>query len=137
MPSLSTLEETKGRAMVYCLPAAWPDGNVEAHGEEGSGQPSLKCSTGFPASGTHTPSHTCTHKPLLYTCNETEKKTEPWVHRNLYVQIRASRATHTFIHTTVPGSVVDERLGFVFGEVVGFELFDGGDPRPVLFCRCA
>lgn len=34
--------------------------------------------------------------------------------------------------TALPGGVVDQRLRFVFGEVVGLELFDGGDSRPLL-----
>lgn len=39
--------------------------------------------------------------------------------------------------SAVPGCVINERLGLVLGELVGFELFDRGYPRPAVFCGSA
>lgn len=63
-------------------------------------------------------------------------------HLNLHTHICTNTSTH--LHTdvcphthTIPGSMVDERLWLVFGEIVGLKLLNGVDPRPVVLCRCA
>jgi hypothetical protein len=59
-------------------------------------------------------------------------------HTNIYAFTNPHRnvcTSNTLMdaHThRVPGRMVDERLRFVFGEVVGFEFLDARDPWPAV-----
>ena len=80
--------------------------------------------------------HMNTHQHCMYVTGSLEHKKMKQKRRDRNMQ---DTHTHTHTHTqkTVPGSVVDYRLRFVFGKVVGLKLFDGGDSRPVLLCGSA
>lgn len=84
-----------------------------------------KCFTGFPACSRHTHTdtsmHTHTHSRIYIN------------YINAKGQIRKNRS-HV---RAVPGGMIDDWLGFVFGEAVGFKLFDRRDSWPVLLCRCS
>lgn len=92
-----------------------------------------KCFTGFPACSRHTRTDTGTH---------THTSSRIYINYiNSKGQTRKNRShvfeTHRHTERAVPGGMIDDWLGFVFGEVVGFKLFDRRDSWPVLLCRCS